>query len=176
LNALGYSSVEPIAPGGGGDRGQDIRFREGDTPGVALVTLDKQIRAKFAADLELQVDAVGVVALFCNVKVSTSMKLEFAKAAISKGYRLEVFDLERLRSLLDSTLKDVRRRYLGIDDEVAALLRSDVNRLLRFPKALPDLTSPATMIERILLDKMPRRLFDSYIPHPDRARSCGVRV
>jgi hypothetical protein len=28
LNALGYQSVEPMAPGGGGDGGKDIKFRE----------------------------------------------------------------------------------------------------------------------------------------------------
>ena len=28
LNALGYSDVEPMAPGGGADGGRDIKFRE----------------------------------------------------------------------------------------------------------------------------------------------------
>src|SRR4051794_37595090 len=77
LNALGYEDVEPQAPVGGGDGGQDIRFREGETPGIAFVTLEKKIRAKFKKDLTKQVDAEGVIALFCSVDVSPAMKLEF---------------------------------------------------------------------------------------------------
>jgi hypothetical protein len=73
---------------------------------------------------------------------------------------LEVFDLERLRSLLDSSLKDVRRRYLSIDDEVADRLRSEVRRLLRFPDAIADNSSPPTKLERLLIDTLPRKLFD----------------
>ena len=133
LNALGYTKVEPMAPGGGPDAGRDILFCEGDTAGIAFVTLDKDIRDKFRSDLDKQEDAEGVIALFCNTDVSLPRKLRFAKDAVAKGYRLEVFDLERLRSLLDTSLKDVRRRYLGIADEIAARLRSDVSRLLPFP-------------------------------------------
>jgi hypothetical protein len=160
LNALGYSHVEPMAPGGGPDGGRDIRFQEGESPAVAFATLEKNIRSKFARDLAKQEDAEGVIALFCNVDVSPALKLVFTKEAISKGYRLEVFDLERLRSLLDSSLKEVRRRYLKIDDEVAARLRSEVNKLLRFPDAIPDVSLPSTLIERLLVNKLPCRLFD----------------
>lgn len=155
LNALGYSNVEPMAPGGGADSGQDIRFMEGDAPGVAFVTLNKQIRTKFKRDLAKQDDGEGVIALFCKVGVSPAMKLDFAKEAIAKGYRIEVFDLERLRSLFDSSLKDVRRRYLHIDDEVAARLRSEITRLLRFPGSVQDVTAPPALIERVLVNKLP---------------------
>jgi hypothetical protein len=130
------------------------------TPGVAYVTLDKKIRDKFKRDFVKQNNAEGVIALFCNVDVSPPTKLDFTKKAIAKGYRLQVFDLERLRSLLDSSLKDVRRRYLHIDDEVAARLRSEVTKLLRFPAALPDVSDPPALLERMLLNKLPCRLFD----------------
>ena len=50
LNALGYSDVEPMSPGGGPDGGRDLRFRESDTPGVAFATLDKKIRNKFKGE------------------------------------------------------------------------------------------------------------------------------
>ncbi len=163
LNGLGYSHVEPMAPGGGPDGGQDIKFKESDTPGIAFVTLDKKIASKFKRDLEKQNDAEGVIALFCNVDVSPSMKLDFARDAIAKGYRLEAFDLERLRSLLDSSLKEVRRRYLKIDDEIAIRIRSEVSRLLRFPDAIPDVSSPPTLIETLLEDRQPRRIFDVLI-------------
>src|SRR5438874_11852956 len=111
LNAEGYSDVEPMAPRGGGDGGRDIKFREGDTPGIAFVTLEKKLGEKFRHDLLKQADGEGVIALFCNVDATPRMKLAFAKEALAKGYRLLVFDLERLRSLLDSSLKDIRRRY-----------------------------------------------------------------
>jgi hypothetical protein len=168
LNALGYSNVEPMAPRGGSDGGRDIKFSEGDTDGVALVTLDKKIRDKFKRDLLKQEDAEGVIALFCNVDVSPSQKLDFAKDAIAKGYRLEVFDLERLRSLLDTSLKEVRRRYLGIDDEVAARLRSETTRLLRFPDAVADRSKAATLVEGLLINQLPRRLFDLLMTYEGR--------
>jgi hypothetical protein len=168
LNALGYLHVEPMAPGGGADGGQDIKFREGDIPGMAFVTLEKKILDKFKRDLAKQNDAEGIIALFCNVNVSPSIKLDFAKKAIAKGYRLEVFDLERLRSLLDSSLKDVRRRYLHIDDEVAAQLRSEVTKLLRFPAAIPDVSDPPTLIERMRVDNLPRRLFDLLMRYDEK--------
>lgn len=160
LNALGYSHVEPMAPGGGADGGQDIKFREGDVPGMAFVTLEKKIQNKFKRDLAKQNDAEGIIALFCNVNVSPSMKLDFTRQAIAKGYRLETFDLERLRSLLDSSLKDVRRRYLHIDDVVvAAQLRSKVTKLLSFPDAIPDVSDSPALIERMMDNSLPRKLF-----------------
>jgi hypothetical protein len=160
LNLIGYSNVEPMAPGGGPDSGRDIRFSEGDVPGVAFVTLNKKIRDKFKRDLEKQNQAGGLLALFCNIDVTPAMKLDFTKEAINKGYRLDVFDLERLRSLLDSSLKDIRRRYLKIDDEIAAKLRSEVTKLLRFPDASSEAKTPPTLVEAILADKLPCRLFD----------------
>jgi hypothetical protein len=168
LNALGYSNVEPMAPRGGVDGGQDIRFREGESPGVAFVTLDKKIQNKFRRDLAKQNDTEGVIALFCNVDITPTMKLDFARMALAKGYRLEVFDLERLRSLLDSSLKDVRRRYLHIDDEVASRLRSEVAKLLRFPAAVPDASTPPTLIERMLVNVVPRRLFDLLMNYEEK--------
>lgn len=168
LNALGYQAVEPMAPAGGPDGGCDIRFREGDAPGIAFVTLEKRLPDKFAKDLGKQSAAEGVIALFSNQLVSPSAKLAFAREALGKGYRLEVFDLERLRSLLDGSLREIRRRYLGIDDDVAARLRADVSRLLRFPSATPDVSEPATMIETVLADQMPRRVFNLLMAFDER--------
>jgi hypothetical protein len=156
-----------MAPRGGSDGGRDIRFREGDAPGVALVTLEKRIKDKFNRDLGKQESAEGLLALFCNVDVPPGQKLEFARAAIAKGFRLEVFDIERLRSLLDVSLKDIRRRYLGIDDEVAARLRSDITRLLRFPEAVADTAQPATLLEKLLVNKLPRRVFDILVTYDE---------
>ncbi|MSQ48662.1 MAG: hypothetical protein EXR78_09830 [Deltaproteobacteria bacterium] len=112
LNALGYSSVQPMAPRGGADGGRDLNFRSGETEGIAFVTREKKIRDKFGRDLAKQEKGEGHIALFCNVDLTPSMKLAFARYSLEIGYTLEVFDLERLRSLLDTSLKDIRRRYL----------------------------------------------------------------
>ena len=85
LNALGYSAVEPMAPGGGADGGQDIRFREGNSPGIGFVTLEKKIQDKYKRDLEKQTNSEGLIALFCNVDVTPKMMLDFYKNGICKG-------------------------------------------------------------------------------------------
>lgn len=160
LNALGYLGAEPMAPRGGPDGGQDIRFMESDATGMAFVTLNKRIQEKFKTDMDKQSKGEGVVALFCNVAISPTQKRGMAQEAIAKGYRLEVFDIERLRSLLDGCLKDVRRLYLGIDDDIAARIRSGANKLLRFPSAVAEESKPPTLSEGLLVDQLPRRLFD----------------
>ena len=62
----------------------------------------------------------------------------------------------------------MRRRYLGIDDEVAARLRSDITRLLRFPDAVADGSQAPTLVERLLNDKLPRRLFELLMTYEER--------
>jgi hypothetical protein len=160
LNALGYQGVEPMAPAGGSDGGTDIKFHDGDERGIALVTLDKNIRDKFKLDLGKHDVGEGVIALFCTVDVSPKTKMTFTQDALAKGYRLEVFDLERLRSLLDASLKEQRRRYLGIEDDVSAKIRSSVKKLLRFPDAFADSYSPKTVLESFFIDSTPSRLGD----------------
>lgn len=159
LNGLGYTHVEPMAPGGGRDGGQDIKFRRDGISGIALVTLNKAIEKKFTNDLAKQQNGDGIIALFCKVSVSPAMKRTFTNKAIVKGYELEVYDLERLRSLLDSALKDVRRRYLHIDDEVVSRLRQEVTTLLCFPAASVNTTAP-TILEQLLVNKLPCKLFE----------------
>jgi hypothetical protein len=121
LNGLGYQKVEPMAPGGGPDGGRDIKFTEADAQGIAFVTLEQRITEKFRRDLRKQKHGEGTIALFCNVDVSPSMKLEFAREAAAHGYTIEVFDLERLRSLLDGRFKDIRLRYLHIDPSLSQI-------------------------------------------------------
>jgi hypothetical protein len=160
LNALGYKNVEPMAPAGGADGGIDIKFRDGDEDGRAFVTLEKKIRDKFARDLEAQQPSSGVIMLFCTVDVSPTAKFAFAKDALAKGFRLDVYDVERLRSLLDASLKELRRRYLDIDDDVAAVIRSRVKKLLRFPDAVESSFRPKTTLESLFIDHTPARMFE----------------
>ncbi len=67
LNGLGYSGVEPMAPGGGSDGGRDVRFRDAETEGIAFVTLDKKIvgLADVVIADEQAVYTVGSMAGFC---------------------------------------------------------------------------------------------------------------
>ena len=168
LNALGFSDVEPIAPRGGGDGGKDIKFRDGELAGVGFVTRDKGIQAKFAFDLAKLQPSEGKIALFCNVDVTPKVRLQFAKDALAKGYVVDIYDLERLRSLFDSILTEQRRRYLGIDDSEAAGLRSQITKLLKFPDAFPEAALPASILERQLLDQLPRRLFDLLMTYDEK--------
>lgn len=167
LNALGFSDVEPIAPLGGADGGKDIKFREGELAGVAFVTLDKGIRDKFASDLAKLNKGEGKIALFCNVDVTPKNRVEFARSALDKGYVVDIYDLERLRSLFDSTLTELRRRYLGIDDSTSLKLCSDVRKLLKFPDAFPHAKPAPHILERHFVDQMPRRLFELLMAHDE---------
>ena len=160
LNKEGYKDVEPMAPGGGSDGGQDIKFKDGEEQGFAFVTLRKDIKTKFNEDLAKLKSDAGLIALFCKLNVTPVMKREFTKSSLEKSYRIQFYDLERLRSLLDSNMKDLRRKYLQIDDENSLKLRSEAQKLLRFPNAVPDEISPPTILETLLTDQLPRRLFD----------------
>lgn len=165
LNALGYSAVAPISPGGGSDGGQDTKFKDGEVSGIAFVTLEKNIKTKFKEDLAKQSNGNDIIALFCNVSIPYATRLIFTRDALSKGYTLEVFDLERIRSLLDSRLKDIRRKYLHIDDEVATKLKSEVNTLLQFPLIEQNTIKPTTIFEKLLKEKLPRMLFELLIKY-----------
>ena len=168
LNALGFSDVKPIAPRGGGDGGKDITFLDGQLSGVGFVTLDKKIRNKFALDLGKLQASEGKIALFCNVDVTPKHRLLFAKDALAKGYVVDIYDLERLRCLFDSTLTEQRRRYLGIDDSTAAGLRLQITKLLKFPDAFSETATPASILEGLFVDQLPRRLFNLLMTYDEK--------
>ena len=170
LNALGFRDVEPIAPRGGADGGKDIKFRDGELEGIAFVTLDKGIQGKFALDLGKLAAGEGKIALFCNVDVTPKTRLQFAKDALAKGFVVDIYDLERLRSLFDSTLTELRRRYLGIDDSAAAALRSQITKLLKFPEAVArsSETVPNSILEGQFTNQLPRRLFDQLMTYDEK--------
>lgn len=135
LNGQGYQTVEPIAPTGGPDGGKDIVFYEGETKCVSFVTLRKDIKKKFAEDLQkLKIhDGFDKIVLFSNQKISQKQRKDFYKSTEKKGIHLEIYDLERLRSLLDVPLKDIRKKYLHIDDEVSEKILTAVKKTLDYP-------------------------------------------
>jgi hypothetical protein len=90
---------------------------------------------------------LAALSLFCNVQVTPDQKLEFVQMASAKEATLAIYDLERLRSLLETSFKDIRRRYLHLDDAVSEEIRSKVSTLLRFPDAEPLEASTMSLLE-----------------------------
>lgn len=159
LNSLGFSDVEPIAPLGGADGGKDMKFRDGEIDGISFVTLRKDIHNKFKEDLGKLSKGTGKIALFCNVDITPKKRIDFSRDALAKGYALDIYDLERIRSLFDSTLTEQRRRYLGIDDSETSILRKKLYKLLQFPNTIRDEEQSTSILEELLIEKRPERLF-----------------
>lgn len=120
LNALGFRDVVPIAPRGGNDGGKDITFTtENGGKGLACVTLRKDIEKKYYEDFsQRQPGEFEKYMLFCTAHLTAQRKREFI------GYCLDTlqaefvpYDIEALRSLLDSVLQPIRETYLGIIDQ-----------------------------------------------------------
>ena len=115
LNALDYTDVSLIAPRGGGDGGKDITFSfNNGQKGLACVTLRKDIDQKFAEDFyQRQPGDFDKYYLFCNVYLTPDRKSKYESYCLDNLHAEFVSqDIEALRSLLDSSLQDIKRRYL----------------------------------------------------------------
>lgn len=120
LNALGYTNVVLTAPQGGSDEGKDITFTtESGGKGLACVTLRKDIDAKFRQDFsQRSAGEYEKYILFCTAYLTAPQKLRFTQYCLEELQALFVpYDIEALRSLLDSSLKATRETYLHIKDE-----------------------------------------------------------
>lgn len=117
LNSLGYKNVVPIAPRGGSDGGMDITFTTDDgKKGLACVTLRKDIDAKFKEDFsKRRPSEFGIYILFCTAYLTASQKSQFTQHCLNT-LQAEFIpqDIEALRSVLDSTLQQIREKYLHI--------------------------------------------------------------
>ncbi len=142
LNALGYTEVVLIAPRGGSDGGRDITFTtESQGKGLACVTLRNDIQRKFEEDFsQRKAGEYEKYILFCTAHLTAKQKLDFIGFCVGTlQAELVPYDIEALRSLLDSSLKSIRERYLhikndskGVNEEALAALRDE---LLRRSKA-----------------------------------------
>jgi hypothetical protein len=139
LNALGYKDVVLMAPRGGSDGGRDIPFTtESGGKGLACVTLRKDIEEKFREDFsQRSVGEYEKYMLFCTAHLTAKQKLKFMTfCADTLEAEFVPQDIEALRSLLDSALKEIRKRYLNLDDNSSAKIRSHIIKLLKYPKAI----------------------------------------
>ncbi len=122
LNAEDYRDVIPIAPRGGSDEGKDITFTTRDGRkglGCATIGYKDDIERKFYADFSQRKSGeYQVYIFFCTAYVSSAKKKEF-RQYVSENLHAEliIHDMEALRSLLDTTCQDIRKRFLDIDVE-----------------------------------------------------------
>lgn len=122
LNAEGYRDVTPIAPRGGSDEGKDITFTTRDGRkglGCATIGYKDDIGRKFYADIsQRKPGEYQVYIFFCTAYISAPKKKEFRQYVSEKlDAELMIRDIEALRSLLDTTCQDIRKRFLQIDVE-----------------------------------------------------------
>lgn len=132
LNALGFSDVVLQAPRGGKDGGRDITFKTArGERGLACVTLRKDIAVKFQEDFgQRRKGEFDLYSLFCTAYIPSPSKIKFEKYCIDElDAILTIYDIEGVRSLLDTVLKGVRAEYLQISDEAPTL--EEKNHLLR---------------------------------------------
>jgi hypothetical protein len=119
LNGLGYKHVTPIAPRGGGDGGRDITFTtETGTKGLACVTLRTDSDKKFTEDFgQRKKGEFEKYYFFTNQYLTSHQKNRYIRHCLdSLDAELIPWDIEALRSLLDSKFKSIRKRFLHIDD------------------------------------------------------------
>ncbi len=170
LNALGCQKVEPIAPTGGPDGGKDIVFYDGDIKCAVFVTLRKDIGKKFDEDLQkFKIrDGFDKIVLFSNQNITRKQKEDFFRLTNSKGIHfLEIYDLEKLRSLLDASLKSIRKKYLHIDDETSEKILAAVKKTLEFPDLVVKESEKPNPLEA-MSDILPRKLFYTLFEYDEK--------
>lgn len=118
LNAIGYTEVVPIAPRGGSDGGKDITFTtESGEKGLACVTLRQDIDVKFRQDFSQRTAGeFEKYIFFCTASLTAKQKRDFIGFCLQNlQAELLPYDIETLRSLLDSSLRNIRDFYLNMD-------------------------------------------------------------
>lgn len=138
LNALGYANIVLIAPRGGSDEGEDITFTtESGGKWLACVTLRSDIQHKFEEDFsQRKAGEYEKYILFCTAYLTVQQKRKFARYCLETlEAEFVPFDIEALRSLLDSSFKPIRETYLhirddskGVNEEALAKLRDELVR------------------------------------------------
>lgn len=139
LNALGYKDVTLIAPRGGSDGGVDITFTtENGGKGIACITLRQDSEKKFNEDFDKRKPGeFEKYYFFTNQYLTSKQKVRFAKFCIEKlDAECITQDREALRSILDSSLVTIRRKYLGIQDDNSDAIKKKITKILKYPATL----------------------------------------
>lgn len=164
LNAIGYRDVVLTAPRGGSDGGRDITFTNEDGgKGLACITLRKDSDKKFDEDFSQRSKGeFDKYFFFTNQYLTADQKKKYIRFCLDLlDAQLIPQDIEALRSLLDSVLKQIREVYLqikndsiGVKEEDLAALRDEIGRrnradllLLRAYQFATDLQEKAGLIE-----------------------------
>lgn len=135
LNSLGYQHVTPIAPQGGNDGGKDIEYKISDTSkGLACVSLEKNYKTKFINDLNKHKKGdYGEYIIFSNQYITAKDKKDIQTHC---GNRLDAYceikDIECLRSLLDTTFQQIRKKYLSIKIEDDIQFKFKITEITRY--------------------------------------------
>jgi hypothetical protein len=119
LNMLGYQQVVLVGPKGGGDGGKDITYTSPEGKrGLAWVTLREDIDRKVKADAaKRKAGDFDEYTLFSTAYLTPKQKAKFQDDCQQHLQAdLVVFDVEGLRSLLDTKLRHLRKQYLHIED------------------------------------------------------------
>ena len=185
LNAQGYTEVVPIAPRGGSDEGKDIMFTtESGGKGLACVTLRNDIQRKFEEDFsQRKAGEYEKYILFCTSYLTAQQKRKFARYCLETlEAEFVPFDIEALRSLLDSSLKSIRETYLhikddskGVSEEALATLREEMQRQREADRLLLE----ADKFSSSLVEKNERvqKAVELYPPYKQRElRQLGIEM
>ena len=152
LNSLGYQHVTPIAPQGGNDGGKDIEYTTSDkSKGLACVSLEKKYKTKFISDLNKHKKGdYGEYIIFSNQYITAKDKKDIQTHC---GNRLDAYckikDIECLRSLLDTTFQQIRKKYLNIKTEDNIQFHFEITKITHYKLDANIINNVRTEIESI---------------------------
>lgn len=121
LNKSGSGIPIPMANRGGGDGGQDIIYENpsGDKSCV-FVSLEKNGLSKFKKDAaKHKKGKYREYSYFTTSYLTYNSKKKITAIALNDlGAIVHIYDIEVLRSLLDTRYGDLREKYLGISEDI----------------------------------------------------------
>lgn len=137
LRLEGFLNIEPQAPLGGADDGKDLLCERGGLRWLGAVYFPPtektpaEVRAKFLHDLEgVARHARHGIVFLTNQRPTLETRKELVKTAADRGFECLVYDVERIRGVLDNPDGyGLRIAYLGIemsrDEQLAYFARRE---------------------------------------------------
>lgn len=175
LYLLGNTEAIPMAPRGGADGGQDIKYRNPSNElSCTFVSLEKNGLSKFKKDAVKHKKGIyKEYSYFTTSYLTYQDKIKITQIALDDlGAVVHLYDIEVLRSLLDTNYQDLRSKYLDIPlEEVSKylILSSDLKKY----NADPLVQSSRELYEAKLADFSSRSHMANAIPIS--LPSIGVR-